>query len=616
MSYQVLARKWRPSNFSQVAGQAHVLKSLTNALDNERLHHAYLFTGTRGVGKTTLARILAKCLNCEEGIRSVPCEKCDSCKEISEGRFIDLIEIDAASRTKVEEMRELLENVQYLPSRGRFKVYLIDEVHMLSTHSFNALLKTLEEPPPHVKFLFATTDPQKLPITVLSRCLQFNLKNLSPQLIAEYLGSVLKKEEIEFEEEALWQISSAASGSMRDALTLVDQAISYCEGKVAAGGVIEMLGVPPQKQVYALLKGMASRSVSTILELIRDISEQTPDYSHTLDSLLSTLHRVAIAQIEPKAADNSYGDMQQILELASLISAEDVQLYYQMGIKGREDLRLSAEVRTAFEMLLIRMLVFSPSYVEPTELEPVSLGSKESADPSTTNESNDAAGSAAEDEKKKSELTDESVSPQPLQEPERMSGELIEASVEAPADFQVEQSSGIEQDNVGAANEGAIDAHQQNREDSKEGGESDEPVSVASIGKITLDSLSPQSWLRLYPRLEITGIAANVLANSDFQRADSNSIHFILDHSQSAVFSEELLPKISQALSSYFAVEVAVQIEIGDAKNETPAMLSQRLKQEKHVAMVNDFESDENVQGLLKHFSGTLAKETIAPHKD
>ena len=616
MSYQVLARKWRPSNFSQVAGQAHVLKSLTNALDNERLHHAYLFTGTRGVGKTTLARILAKCLNCEEGIRSVPCEKCDSCKEISEGRFIDLIEIDAASRTKVEEMRELLENVQYLPSRGRFKVYLIDEVHMLSTHSFNALLKTLEEPPPHVKFLFATTDPQKLPITVLSRCLQFNLKNLSPQLIAEYLGSVLKKEEIEFEEEALWQISSAASGSMRDALTLVDQAISYCDGKVAAGGVIEMLGVPPQKQVYALLKGMASRSVSTILELIRDIAEQTPDYSHTLDSLLSTLHRVAIAQIEPKAADNSYGDMQQILELASLISAEDVQLYYQMGIKGREDLRLSAEVRTAFEMLLIRMLVFSPSYVEPTELEPVSLGSKESADPSTTNESNDAADSAAEDEKKKSELTDESVSPQPLQEPERMSGELIEASVEASADLQVEQSSGIEQDNVGAANEGAIDAHQQNREDSKEGGESDEPASVASIGKITLDSLSPQSWLRLYPRLEITGIAANVLANSDFQRADSNSIHFILDHSQSAVFSEELLPKISQALSSYFAVEVAVQIEIGDAKNETPAMLSQRLKQEKHVAMVNDFESDENVQGLLKHFSGTLAKETIAPHKD
>jgi DNA polymerase-3 subunit gamma/tau len=302
------------------------------------------------------------------------------------------LEIDAASRTKVEDTRELLDNVQYAPSRGRFKVYLIDEVHMLSNHSFNALLKTLEEPPPHVKFLFATTDPQKLPVTVLSRCLQFNLKNLSPQLISEYLGSVLEKEKLEFEEEALWQIAAAASGSMRDALTLVDQAISYCEGQVATDGVIEMLGVPPQKQVYELLKGMASRSVSTILELIRDIAEQTPDYSHTLDSLLSTLHRVAIAQIEPKAADNSYGDMPQILELASLISAEDVQLYYQMGIKGREDLRLSAEVRTAFEMLLIRMLVFSPGYVEPTN-----LVTEVSADSLTTNESSNAT----ESEKKK-----------------------------------------------------------------------------------------------------------------------------------------------------------------------------------------------------------------------
>ncbi|MDB0051432.1 DNA polymerase III subunit gamma/tau [Gammaproteobacteria bacterium] len=609
MSYQVLARKWRPSNFSQVAGQAHVLKSLINALDNERLHHAYLFTGTRGVGKTTLARILAKCLNCEEGISSVPCEKCGSCTEITEGRFIDLLEIDAASRTKVEDTRELLDNVQYAPSRGRFKVYLIDEVHMLSNHSFNALLKTLEEPPPHVKFLFATTDPQKLPITILSRCLQFNLKNLSPQLISEYLGSVLEKEKLEFEEEALWQIAAAASGSMRDALTLVDQAISYCEGQVATDGVIEMLGVPPQKQVYELLKGMASRSVSTILELIRDIAEQTPDYSHTLDSLLSTLHRVAIAQIEPKATDNSYGDMPQILELASLISAEDVQLYYQMGIKGREDLRLSAEVRTAFEMLLIRMLVFSPGYVEPTNLV---IGV--SAYSSTTNEST----SATESEKKKNKLTAEVRLPQKLEEPEpeRMSDELTGVSSEAPTDIEAEQSSDTEHDGAEMPSARIVDARREKQLDPEEGSESDKLANAVSIGAITLDSLSPESWLRLYPQLEITGIAANVLANSDFQRADSKTIHFVLDHSQSAVFSDELLPKISQALSSYFAIEVSVQIEIADAKNETPAMLSQRVKQEKHAAMVNDFESDENVQELLKHFSGTLAKETIAPNKD
>jgi DNA polymerase-3 subunit gamma/tau len=613
MSYQVLARKWRPSNFSQVAGQAHVLKSLINALDNERLHHAYLFTGTRGVGKTTLARILAKCLNCEEGIRSVPCEKCGSCTEINEGRFIDLIEVDAASRTKVEDTRELLDNVQYAPSRGRFKVYLIDEVHMLSNHSFNALLKTLEEPPPHVKFLFATTDPQKLPITILSRCLQFNLKNLSPQLISEYLGSVLEKEELEFEEPALWQIAAAASGSMRDALTLVDQAISYCEGRVATDGVIEMLGVPPQEQVYELLKGMASRSVSTILELIRDIAEQTPDYSHTLDSLLSTLHRVAIAQIEPKAADNSFGDMPQIVELASLISAEDVQLYYQMGIKGREDLRLSAEVRTAFEMLLIRMLVFSPSYVEPTNLE-----SMVSTVSSITDESGGAGTSESESEKKKNEPAAEIVAPAHLEESEseNLREEEAEVSTEVPTDLIEQQPRDTVHDSVEVPSKRVIDASQEKREAPKEGDKSDKPDSAAAPGEITLDSLSPESWLRLYPQLEITGIAANVLANSDFQRADSNSIHFVLDHSQSAVFSEELLPKISQALSNYFAFEVSVQIEIADAKNETPAMLSQRVKQEKHVAMVNDFESDENVQELLKHFSGTLAKETIAPHKD
>jgi DNA polymerase-3 subunit gamma/tau len=605
MSYQVLARKWRPSNFSEVAGQAHVLKSLINALDNERLHHAYLFTGTRGVGKTTLARILAKCLNCEEGVSSVPCGKCDSCKEINEGRFIDLIEVDAASRTKVEDTRELLDNVQYAPSRGRFKVYLIDEVHMLSNHSFNALLKTLEEPPPHVKFLFATTDPQKLPITILSRCLQFNLKNLSPQLITEYLGSVLEKESLEFEAEALWQIAAAASGSMRDALTLVDQAISYCEGRVVTDGVIEMLGVPPQKQVYELLKAMASRSVSTILELIRDIAEQTPDYSHTLDSLLSTLHRIAIAQIEPKAVDNSYGDMPQILELASLISAEDVQLYYQMGIKGREDLRLSAEVRTSFEMLLIRMLVFSPSYVEPTKI------LSPDADSESTSDTVAEAGSAAESEKKKNRV-------EPNQEPDTEASESVPVDVAAEEEMESsanEQAMGsvessakpainsvdVQSDSAGSAVESRLDA---------------ELAAVETPEKISLDSLSKQCWLRVYPQLEISGIAANVLANSDFQRADSNSIHFVLDHSQSAVFSEELLPKISQALSDYFSTELSVNIEIGETKNETPALLSQRLKEERHAAMVNNFEKDENVQELLKHFSGTLAKESIAPHED
>jgi DNA polymerase-3 subunit gamma/tau len=380
--------------FADVAGQSHVLKSLINALDNQRLHHAYLFTGTRGVGKTTLARILARCLNCEAGVSSTPCGSCSACLEISEGRFVDLIEVDAASRTKVEDTRELLENVQYLPTRGRYKVYLIDEVHMLSQHSFNALLKTLEEPPEHVKFLLATTDPQKLPITVLSRCLQFSLKNLSPQLIAEFIAQILDSEGVDSERDALWQIAMAAAGSMRDALTLTDQAIAYCEGRVLTGGVTEMLGVPPQQQIARLLEAMATRDIADVMSLIKEIGEATPDYQHSLDALLSMLHRIALQQAVPGSVDDSAGDQAQVSELAAKFSAEDVQLYYQMGLKGREDLRLAVEMRSAFEMVLLRMLVFSPQFVP--------LGAAEGAD------------SAADAEQKKKTLapTDSGLEPE------------------------------------------------------------------------------------------------------------------------------------------------------------------------------------------------------------
>lgn len=592
MSYQVLARKLRPSNFSQVAGQGHVLKSLINALDNQRLHHAYLFTGTRGVGKTTLARILAKCLNCEEGITSTPCETCSSCKEISEGRFIDLIEVDAASKTKIDDTRELLDNVQYLPSRGRFKVYLIDEMHMLSNHSFNALLKTLEEPPSHVKFLLATTNPQKLPITILSRCLQFNLKNLGPQLITKYLTGVLGKEEIKFEKEALLQIATVASGSMRDALTLVDQSISYCKGSVTTVGVVEMLGVPAQKQIYELLKSMASQSISTTLKLIQDIAEQTPDYGHTLDGLLSNLHRIALTQINPNAIGNSDGDKAQITELASLFTAEDVQLYYQMGLKGREDIRLSAEIRTAFEMLLIRMLVFSPSYVAPVDA--VSSSATESSEsPEPT-----------ENEKKKSKIAlkpqqEESQQEEPQQEEQKVTelDNSTKPSIESPSLIEPVEETEIQSPDNSPKNT-------QSRE------------SPRAEVLVDVSALDRQTWLEIHPQLTISGIAANVLANSDFLKSDSNNVYFVLDHSQSAVFSDELLPKISQALSDYFSVPLMAHIEVGETQNETPALLSQRLKEERRAEMVNDFECDENVQELLKRFSGTLEKESIAANKD
>ena len=360
MTYQVLARKWRPKSFSDMAGQEHVLQTLVHALDNQRLHHAYLFTGTRGVGKTTIARIFAKCLNCEEGISSTPCGKCSACLEIGEGRFIDLIEVDAASKTKVEDTRELLENVQYAPSVGRYKVYLIDEVHMLSNHSFNALLKTLEEPPPHVVFLLATTDPHKLPITILSRCLQFSLKNLSPQKIVEYLSSVLIAEQIPCEEGALWSIAKSAQGSMRDALTLLDQSISFCAGNVTEAEVSTLLGTPDQALILRIVAALNAEDANDLLETVSVIASRSFDYFLLLDNLLSLLHRIAIAQLVPGGVDNSQGDREQILGIAKQLTAEQVQLYYQIALNGRADMNVAFDARMAFEMLLLRMLVFSP----------------------------------------------------------------------------------------------------------------------------------------------------------------------------------------------------------------------------------------------------------------
>jgi len=363
MSYQVLARKWRPRVFREMVGQEHVLQALINALDHNRLHHAYLFTGTRGVGKTTIARILAKCLNCETGVSSEPCGQCASCREIAEGRFVDLIEVDAASRTKVEDTRDLLENVQYAPTRGRYKVYLIDEVHMLSNSSFNALLKTLEEPPPHVKFLLATTDPQKLPMTILSRCLQFNLKNMNPERIVKHLQFVLEKELVPFEERALWHLGRAADGSMRDAMSLTDQAIAYGSGKITEAEVSTMLGTIDQAAVYDIVTALASLDGRELLAAVERMSEQAPDYASALGEMLSMLHRIAIAQALPEAVDNSHGDRERIMQLAQQIPSEDVQLFYQTALLGRRDLPLAPDPRAGFEMVLLRMLAFKPQGV-------------------------------------------------------------------------------------------------------------------------------------------------------------------------------------------------------------------------------------------------------------
>ena len=361
MSYLALARKWRPRTFAELVGQEHVRVALGNALTQGRVHHAFLFTGTRGVGKTTIARILAKCLNCDTGVTATPCGVCATCKEIDAGRFVDLIEVDAASRTKVDDTRELLENVQYAPTRGRYKVYLVDEVHMLSTHSFNALLKTLEEPPPHVKFLLATTDPQKLPVTVLSRCLQFNLKRLPVALIAEHLGKVLEAEKIPAESAGIRLVAQAADGSMRDALSLLDQLIAFGGGKVDEAGARGMLGTIDRDHVVHIARALAGGDAQKLLETARGLEEFSPDYGQVLDDLAALLTRVALKQLVSAYEGDELFDPALTTELAAALSPEDVQLYYQTAILGRRDLPLAPDPRTGFEMTLVRMLAFRPA---------------------------------------------------------------------------------------------------------------------------------------------------------------------------------------------------------------------------------------------------------------
>ena len=404
MSYLALARKWRPKTFADTVGQDHVLQALMNALETGRLHHAYLFTGTRGVGKTTIARILAKALNCETGVTAEPCGECSACNEIDEGRFVDLIEVDAASKTKVDDTRDLLDNVQYAAARGRYKVYLIDEVHMLSKSSFNALLKTLEEPPEHVKFLLATTDPQKLPVTVLSRCLQFNLKRMTPRLISDRLTYICGAEEIDCEPPAVALLARAADGSMRDALSLLDQAIAYCGGNVEEAQTAAMLGTIDRDHVGRIMNLLATGDSKGIIDVIRKIDEQFPDYSRLLDDIARDLQRVAVYQVVGASdSENEYAEA-DIEGLAALMPTEDVQLFYQVAIMGRRDLHLSPDPRSGAEMTLLRMLAFKPAAAEAS---------------GTAGSSNVSSESSARTQRPKSAAAVQAAAPAPSSEPVR-----------------------------------------------------------------------------------------------------------------------------------------------------------------------------------------------------
>jgi len=565
MSHQVLARKWRPRIFREMVGQEHVLQALINALDHNRLHHAYLFTGTRGVGKTTIARILAKCLNCESGVSSEPCGECSSCIEIAEGRSVDLIEVDAASRTKVEDMREMLENVQYAPTSSRYKVYLIDEVHMLSNHSFNALLKTLEEPPPHVKFLFATTDPQKLPATILSRCLQFNLKNMPPQQIVGHLQHVLEQEMVSFDEPALWLIGRAADGSMRDALSLTDQAIAFGSGKLDEADVHSMLGTIDLSYVYQLLEAVTESDPAKLLEIVANMAQYAPDFESSVVELISMLHRLAVAQAVPSAIDNSWGDAERVEALAKSIAAEDVQLYYQVAINGRRDMALAADPRSGFEMILLRMIAFRPTSVLDESLSP---GDLQPAQPDEDQSVAVGVDPAAAKKPVEAPLTPTLLRPKKEQEPSPLEASVDHAKPE---------------------------------------------VSVDNTRDFQLQQLNPRSWPSLLEQLGLHGIVYNIASHCELRRCAPPVLEFVLDASNASLFNDKHRSRISMVLENYFETELSVSVECGEPEAETPAMQKLRLTEERQREAVEAIDSDPLLQQLIERFDGELDRSSIAP---
>jgi DNA polymerase-3 subunit gamma/tau len=598
MSYQVLARKWRPKSFSEMAGQEHVLQALINALDNDRLHHAYLFTGTRGVGKTTIGRILSKCLNCETGVSSVPCGECSSCTEIDAGRFIDLIEVDAASRTGVDDMRDLLDNVQYAPSRGRFKIYLIDEIHMLSKSSFAALLKTLEEPPPHVKFLFATTDPQKLPITVLSRCLQFNLKNLSAERITEHLKYVLGEEKVPFEEAGLWSLGRAADGSMRDALSLTDQAVGHGGGSITESDVISMLGTIERHFVVDICIAMASQNGEKLLSSVGQMAEHSPDYDAALGDVLSIWHQVAILQTVPEALDRGISHFDELANLAETVSREDVQLFYQICLLGRKDLPLAPEQRAGFEMVMLRAMAFRPAEngrpvllkSPPPEVE---QPAKKPEPAPTADVSHHSAGIAYKDPNESLD-TEATVEENKLKETlEALDIDLLneEPAVEITNDDKVE----LLADNVTELDK-SISADSQVGE---------------GVNKVSLNEFLPSHWIEVRRQLKIGASLGEIASHCLFTARVDDVLQFIIDDQENSLFDASHQESLGVALSDYFDHPLTVSINSGVAKDETPRAANIRENNERKAAAVERLNTDPSVIQFKQLFNGGLDEQSV-----
>lgn len=556
MSYLVLARKWRPKNFGEMVGQEHVLRALMHALDHNRVHHAFLFTGTRGVGKTTVSRILAKSLNCDLGVSSKPCGECSACREIDEGRFVDLIEVDAASRTKVEDTRELLENVQYAPTRGRYKVYLIDEVHMLSAHSFNALLKTLEEPPPHVKFLLATTDPQKLPVTVLSRVLQFHLKRLSAALIGERMRHILTAEGVEFEPAALPLLARAADGSMRDGLSLLDQVLVFGGGRVSEPDVRGMLGTIDRGHVARILGLLAAGDAPGVLEQVAALDEQAPDYDDVLVELSALLQRLALQQAVPGAGADDVWDEGTVAELATQLHPEDVQLFYQMALNGRRDLPMAPDPRLGFEMTLLRMLAFRPAEA-------------------------DAAPRAA--------TRSAPLRPRPAQR-----------SVAAPVPLRAALPPVVVTPSGAATNVNVAVPKA--------------PVAVIPAATPKAGTAFTSSdWRLLIERLNLGGAVKQLASNCEWVERTATVVKLRLDARSAVLQTDGIVDKLGTALTEFYGQPMRVDLELVGELDDSPARIAEREAAALLARTQALLEQEPVVRLLRERFGGVLDPASVKP---
>ncbi|PWG63709.1 DNA polymerase III subunit gamma/tau [Sediminicurvatus halobius] len=597
MTYQVLARKWRPRSFAEMVGQSHVLRALGNGLANGRLHHAYLFTGTRGVGKTTVARILAKCLNCErDGVTAEPCGTCDACREIDQGRFVDLIEVDAASRTKVEDTRDLLDNVQYAPTRGRFKIYLVDEVHMLSAHSFNALLKTLEEPPPHVKFLLATTDPQKLPVTILSRCLQFNLKHLPATVIREQLARIAEAEGISAEPEALRRLARAADGSMRDALSLMDQAIAFGGGALGEDEVREMLGTLEQEFVLELLEALADQDGPALLAVVERMAERAPDFGDALAELLALLHQMSLAQHVPEAVAEDLPGRERLLALAERLAPEAVQLFYQIALTGRRDLPLAPDPRTGFEMTLLRMLAFEPAAVEP----PVEHdGGTRARSPQTPQQAPAAPAST------------------PASGARRATAHgAASASAAGGTATAVAERQGAPDPAAASPAEPAPAPSSAAADEPPPAAARDLPPSgppVAERGPAGGEDGEGVDWHGLVARLRLGGMAHALASHCDWAGREGDRVRLRIDAGHAHLLNPSMQERLRAALARHFQAELQLSIDVGEVSAETPAEAQSRSSAARAEAAREAIERDPNVLALRETFGAEVIPDSIRP---